>query len=189
MKKPVIFMDIDEVCANLHEVWLARYNKDYDDNLKSEDITAWEMEKFVKPECGIKIFKYLENPRLYDDVKPINGAVRGINTLKELGYRVVFATSAPIENSGRKFYWLRDNGFTLKERDYIEIGDKSLLRGQYMLDDRYDNVATFGGEGCLFTRPWNEKYYWSWRAKDWDEYISQMKERILWLRANDLWSC
>ncbi len=78
---------------------------------------------------------------------------------------------------------MRKNGAT-----YIEIGDKSLLKGEYMFDDRYDNVAGFSGEGCLLTRPWNEKYSWNWRVNNWTEYISQMKERILCPQANDLWN-
>jgi len=188
MEKKIIFMDVDDVCALLSQVWLARYNKDYNDNLTDKDITDWSIDKFVKPECGIKIYKYLEDPTLYDNIKPREGAVEGIEALKKMGYRVIFSTSCPIEVAGRKFYWLQDNGFTLKEREYTEIRDKSLLKGEYMFDDSYDNVAGFSGEACLLTRPWNEKYSWNWRVKDWDEYISQMKKRILCPQANDLWN-
>ena len=63
MKAPkILAFDIDGVLADLHTAWLDEYNKDFDDNLTISYITQWEMDKFVKPECGKKIFNYLKRP-------------------------------------------------------------------------------------------------------------------------------
>src|SRR5512137_1810696 len=97
-----IAMDVDDVCAMLSETWVAKYNKDWNDNLKVNEITEWAIEKFVKPECGKRIFSYLDNPKLYDSVQPVEGARKGIKALRSMGYRVVFVTSCPIVTSARK---------------------------------------------------------------------------------------
>lgn len=175
--KKIVFVDVDDVSALLHVVWLKWYNEDYNDNFTVKDWISWGVENLVKPECGLKIYSYLKNPKIYDDVKPRKGAVEGVNALRELGYRVLFATSSPIEVIGRKFYWLKDWGFEPKERDYIEIRDKSLLKGDYLFDDSFDNIRTFSGCGYLLTRPWNKDYLWNNRVKDWNGFIEIMKSK------------
>jgi 5'(3')-deoxyribonucleotidase len=178
MKKEqlVLFQDVDDVSAKLAPVWLGLYNKDYDDNLTENDITDWNIHNFVKPECGLHIYDYLRDPHIYDNVKPTPGALEGTNALREMGFRVLFATSCPVEVAGRKFIWLRDWGFIKKERDYIEIRDKSLLRGDFMIDDNYDNVHGFVGCGFLMEAPWNIKYEWAYRADNWEDVINKLKE-------------
>ena len=79
----LIACDVDGVVANLTKPWLARYNKDWNDNLKIKDIEGWGIQDYVKPECGLKIFNYIKDPSLYDEVLPFSGALNFINTLKE----------------------------------------------------------------------------------------------------------
>jgi 5'-nucleotidase len=168
----VAIVDVDDVCALLSDIWiLDRYNKDYNDNLTLEKITEWSTDKFVKPECGIKIYDYLLIPELYDEVKPREGSIEGVKELRKMGYRVVFATSTPEPVRGRKLRWLTDWGYEPTRNNYIEIEDKSLLRGDIMFDDRYDNVAGFCGVACLLTRPWNTYQPWPFRAIDWSQFV------------------
>lgn len=181
MLEPEIAMDVDDVCAKLQEAWLAQYNKDWDDDLKSEDILTWEIEKYVKPQCNYQIFHYLDDPHLYDKVQPYPGALDGVRKLRKMGYRVVFVTSCPIVTSARKFFWLKEHGFAPTEKDYDENRKKSRLNLPYMLDDRYENVKEFKQKGILFTRPWNKNYTWSNRVSDWDEAVEKFREEInLW---------
>lgn len=180
MKKEqrIIFVDVDDVCAKLAPIWLGLYNKDYNDNLTEEDITDWGIDKLVKPECGIKIYTYLKDPAIYDPVLPTVGALEGVNKLREMNYRVLFATACPVEVAGRKFHWLRQYGFIKKERDYIEIRDKSLLKGHFMIDDSYDNCQGFTGVGYLMKAPWNIKYDWNNRADNWEDFVNKMEEFV-----------
>lgn len=152
-------IDIDEVCANLHEHWLALYRADYNCTLTPEDITHWEIQEIVKPECYNNIFKYLDKPDLYEGVKPVEGALEGVRALRERGYKVIFATSAPVKHGGRKFNWLHKHGFfdgvDEAAKQYVEIRDKSLLGTDVLVDDYYKNLEDFRGGRILFTRPHN----------------------------------
>jgi len=166
------YIDIDDTIADLLSAWLRRYNKDYNDHLQKKDITEWDMRKFVKPECGEIIYEYLDDPTLYDEVfllEPEYVVKRTISALKQLGYRVVFATTPVYKNQGRKLQWLYDYGFLESKRfqkDYIEVGDKSLLNGSYgtLLDDGIHNIRAYSGYKILYNQPHNANDFWAPRV-------------------------
>ena len=172
-----IFVDVDDVCALLSPVWLGKYNKDFDDNLTEDKIHDWGTWKYVKHECGRKIYDYLLDPHLYDTVLPRDGSLEGVKSLRAMGLRVVFATSTPIETAGRKFYWLEEHGYQPNIQDYVEISDKSLLNGDYIFDDGFHNVEHFVRRGILLTRPWNEQYKWGTRVNNWNQLIHYISEK------------
>ena len=69
----IVAVDIDDVIISLVPTWLHLYNKDYKDNLSKNDITDWQIDKFVKPECGINIYnyKYFYPYNPYDEDKKV----------------------------------------------------------------------------------------------------------------------
>lgn len=174
-----IAIDVDDVVVDLVSEWLRRYNYDYEDNLKPEDIHDWEISKLVKPECGNKIFDYLEEEiyyKVYEEkgVDVISGAFDGIKKLRENNKRVVFVTAG---NHPSKEQWLIDNGFLVDENDYVYTRDKSLVNAGVLLDDGFHNVKEFKGIGFLFTRPWNKKYStWKYRVDTWQEFVDKILE-------------
>lgn len=172
----IIAVDIDAVCADLAPAWLAAYNRDYHDSLTPEQLKDWGIVEFVKPECGAKIFYYLDNPSFYDRVEAIEGAREYINALRMDGHRIIFVTSSPPSTYGRKFQWLVDKGFIEHDVDglesYFEARDKSMIRADILLDDGYHNVETFPGVGELFNQPWNLKYDHPHRVESWREFYA-----------------
>lgn len=154
----VILVDVDGVVADLCSEWLAMYNKDYDDSVTPHDITRWATHEFVKPECGDKIYNYLWLDELYDNVKPIAGSQEGVAQLRAMGHRVVFLTSG-IQPA--KIRWLHRHGFLTaemwqQEKDVIIAHDKSLIRGDVLIDDGPHNFEGFNGIRILFNQPWNQ---------------------------------
>lgn len=171
----IIGLDVDSVVAELSPAWYGRYNKDYNDDLKPEKITDWNTHQFVKPECGTKIYEYLKDPTLYDDVKPISGALRVVNKLKKNPkIRIIYITTSPIESYGRKFTWLVEHGFLEPKElhNYFEVKDKNLIRADVLLDDNYDNANNFPGLGLLFDQPWNKKYKFDNRIYNWQGFYN-----------------
>jgi 5'-nucleotidase len=173
MTTKIIAFDIDSVLAEIMEPWLSRYNKDYDDTLTQEKITNWEIHSFCKPKCSHRIYDYL-TPDLYDETKPIPGALQAVHNARRLG-RVIFVTSAAY-TPGRKFAWLKDNGFFPKEHDYVECRDKSLIKADVMIDDYETNLASFP-RGILFDQPWNQ-HSKLFRICNFDGFEGVLKERL-----------
>lgn len=170
--KKIVAVDVDGVVANNHIEWVRLYNRDYNDNLISSEITSWGIHAFVKPECGLKIYDYLEDPTLYDNVTPIEGALDGVNKLCQ-SYRVVYVTSSTPGASGAKYNWLKRYNFIEKIDDYVECRDKSLILADYLIDDYIENVKAFHGLSYLFTQAWNKELYWLLRINNWKEFLDE----------------
>lgn len=170
-----ILVDVDQVVIDLLPVWLAKYNKDYDDNLTPDKITAWGIEKFVKPECGTKIYDYLNDDDLYDDAEPIPGALEAVIDLRE-EHTIYFVTA---KYHPGKVEWLRKHGFINEGHDYqyIVCEDKYLISGDVIIDDNIDTVQTYLGLGILFSQPHNADAEVPNVVKGWEGVMSLLEER------------
>lgn len=169
MNRGTIVIDVDDVVLNLVGAVLELYNLDYSDNLNPSDIHDWNMDRFVKEECGTRLYDYFDYPYLYSNVSPISGSVNGIKTLRELDYRVVFGTATyhPGKIDSLKYYGLIRN-----DEDWLVSKDKSLICGNYLLDDNPTNINRFRGIGIVFTQAWNMKFSFEHRVNNWKEVTS-----------------
>jgi 5'(3')-deoxyribonucleotidase len=169
MTRTIIAADCDGTLIATHDSWLNLYNRDYQQNLKNEDITHWGIEQFVVPECGNKIFDYLSYPELYEKSLPINGALEGINSLRQLGFKIKYLTSTVPGAAGKKKIWLEKWRFLKPEDEYHETDEKYLYPHDYLIDDNIDNCISSCGKGVLFTQPHNKFSLYNPRATGWDE--------------------
>lgn len=168
MTGKIILFDIDDVVADLMTPWLSWYNWQYVDNLKKKDIKDWDISQYTVPACGEKIYDFVHDPRVYSLVKPIKGAKKTIKELRTNGHKVMFVTAVNQYNSGAKIKWLNVHGFKVKDEDYIESKDKSGVYGDLFFDDGWHNISnTIAKEAYLYNQPWNEKYDYKKRVKNW----------------------
>lgn len=165
----IIGCDVDDVVAMLVNRWLEIYNLEHDDNLWEDDIKTWNIGSHTK--IGDKMYDYLKYSSLYDNVKPVQDSLFGINRLREFGYRVVFITASTPEQSGRKYQWLLEKKYITHRKDYYEALDKSLIATDYLIDDNPDNVVNAFGKGIVFTKPWNLLLVNYPRVNNWLEVI------------------
>lgn len=170
----IIAVDVDGVCADLHAEWLKRYNAEYSDDLTVSRIAQWDMVPAVKPECGKKIYKYLNDPDLYANVPVIEGAHDGITALRDDGWRVVFVTSCTKGMADQKWDWLERHCFLAPTKgqsaDLIIAHDKSLIRADALLDDYDGNLGSWMRRGILLDAPYNRAAIGAWtRIRKWSE--------------------
>lgn len=167
-----ILVDVDCVVLDLMPVWLDRYNADYNDTLTVDRITEWNIEKFVKPECGMRIYKYLEQPDLYDNVRTIGGAWLTIKEFLQEKNEVIYVSAgfypAP------KIKCLQRNGLEVNESNFIATARKDCVFGAVLIDDNPKNINEFPYPGILYTQPWNVDVElwnntWDCAAQDWLE--------------------
>jgi 5'(3')-deoxyribonucleotidase len=183
----LICCDLDDTIFDLMTPWLNLYYIPSKHRLYKEDITEWDLQKFVKPEFKEVIYKIGADPKIYNKVKPISGALESYNYLKNKKnkqgdnlYDIVFATHSFIGCEGRKYQCLLDNGFDVDQKNYIEIYRKNLLNVDFIVDDRIDNVRDTPGVGILFTAPWNKNIDWFPRANNWEDVINIIEGREEW---------
>lgn len=160
-RRLTVAVDVDDVCARLGPAWVARYNERYGDSLTWEQVTDWDIRRFVKPACGARVYDLL-TPDLYDTVEPDPVAKTLVEHIRAQGHRVVYVTSAMQRHAGRKLRWLREHGFLDDggelSLDYIEATDKSLIAADILIDDKPANVRAFvdaGRVAVLWQQPHN----------------------------------
>jgi 5'-nucleotidase len=179
----IVAVDVDEVCANMIAEWLRRYNRAYDDNLRPDDIRGWAMAPQVKPECGNRIYEFLNQPGFYDCVEPIDGALEAVNTMRAEGHRVLFVSSCVVGTVDSKVRWLQAHDFLPagnSVKDFIAATDKSLIGADVLFDDHILNVEAFPGFAFLVTVPHNSEELC---VRPRVAGLSQAPDAVRWLSA------
>ncbi|MBX4152232.1 5' nucleotidase, NT5C type [Paenibacillus lautus] len=167
-KKRAAF-DQDNVIADLLSEWVRRYNNDYNDNLKPGQVNTWNWHHLCKPECGTKIYTYLDDPDLFLSLSIMEGSQE---VLRELSYTYdIYIVTAPFNpnNVVPKYQWLKENFPFLDEEKFVFTRDKSVIRAEYLIDDKPKNLETFQGNQILYAAPHNLKEDRFYRVNNWEE--------------------
>jgi len=144
-RKSVIGLDVDGIIAALHQPWLDWYNEKWDDHLKISDITEWYFHKLIKKECGKQLYSWLKNPTIYENVKPIPGAIKAIKTLQKDGHEIVIITHPAggprtIPDKAAWFEkWIPD----FPQDNIIYTLRKDLIKLDFLVDDSPINIEKY----------------------------------------------
>ncbi len=168
MARPILLFDLDGICCNLMKKWLAVYNRDYHDNLRPEEITSWDWEKFVKPECGKRIYHYLNRPGFFADLEPIEGCVESLERLAAI-CELVVVTASPRQAAGDKIAWVRRHLPMVPRGNIVITHRKDLVRGDFMFDDAPKNLANHPAIRIMMDYPYNRHFHDCYRVHSWAE--------------------
>jgi len=154
-----ILVDIDETLNNLIETILPIYNAKYQDDITTDDITEYNIHKFLKPECS-DIFKEFMSDDLIENLQVNNGAVEVLTELSQ-DNDVYFLTAAHPKSVLPKHKWLQKH-FPFYHSDKLIIcHDKGMVAGDILIDDCIEHLNK---SSCrytvLFSKPWNQNNKW-----------------------------
>ena len=165
-----ICVDMDEVMADTLGEHLRRYNLEFDENMTPEDLVGKPIWSVVSSDRQTQLRAFLDEEDFFADLEVLPGAQQ---VLRDLSGRVeVFiATQAmAVPNSlGPKFRWLQRHFPFLPPTHYVFLGDKSILRADYLIDDLPKNLLRFQGTGLLFSAPHNLTQTDFIRVNSWQE--------------------
>ena len=151
-----IGIDLDDTINNLVEVWIDRYNKDYSDNLKIEDIETWDIGDYSK--IGKNFYNYLGDGETFKNLSVKDGAANIIEKLCEQ-HEVYIVTANASYNKGvcdDKVNFIKKFMPFFPIKNIIFINNKSLLNLDILIDDGLHNFEGFKGfKKVVFNRPWN----------------------------------
>lgn len=176
MKKSIA-IDLDSVLNRLDDVWYARYNELYDDNLQPNDIKSWDIHNFVKPECGRKIYDILLEPYLFRGLPVMEGAIDALTYLTQ-HYDVYIVSSAHPATCADKAGWLAEHFPMIDQGNIIFCHPKHLINTDYLVDDGPHNIEGFKQEAIIFDQPWNQHINGFVRFYNWDQ-ITRFFELLL----------
>lgn len=150
--RAVVLIDMDSILADISTEWYGRYNQDYNDDLSNERVVTWDTHKFVKPECGEKIYDYLREPGFFLSLKPLPGAQNAVSDLFDLrthggkkAYEIyiVTAATAGVETIKEKMMWMEQHFPWINRKHIIACYDKYLVQGDVLVDDGPKNLLQY----------------------------------------------
>lgn len=186
-KRKKIGIDLDSTLNNLNEVWLDRYNEDYNDNLKH--FKKWDATYGIKSECDIKIYDYLKESGFFYNLDIQPNARRVVDLLSKK-YDLYIVTAYQASTCVDKTNWIMEHLPSIDVRNIIFCNNKSVLNLDYLIDDGPHNILGFKQVGVIFDMeynqhiPINEKRF---RVKNWNEIEKLFLTEILKGERMDKW--
>ena len=167
-----IFIDMDNVTADLNKYVVEEVNARMGTNHKPEDTTDWWWSNLGVPQ------EYLDGilcePFTFECLEPVKGAIEGINKLKEFGLDIVFLTTPHYDSlysMEEKKIWLETHFKWFDPyRDLIFTGRKGLVgtKNDILIDDSIKNLRGFRGIKICFNTSWN-KEWGGLKFSNWEE--------------------
>lgn len=174
--RPIICVDMDEVIADALGEHLLRYNRDFRTNLTVAHLEGRSLWDFVPPERAHVLEQYMLSDDFFAVLGVMPHAQRVLERLQSR-YEVFIATAAmEVPTSfNAKFNWLAEHFPFIPSSHIVFCGDKSILRGDYLIDDNPRQLQRFTAqregeshrEGILFTAPANVNVQGYRRVNDW----------------------
>lgn len=168
--KPRIAIDMDDVLADTVGKFIDIYRRDFDSSATPERFRNQSFHELLDKDTFGRLFNYVHEPGFFADIAVVEGAVDVTKALSEK--YDLFVTTAAMEFRNSfvdKYDWLARYFPHIPWQHWVFLGDKSILRADYMIDDLPRNLTTFQGEGLLFDAPHNLRSNGFRRVKTWEE--------------------
>ncbi len=163
----VVFVDMDEVLADTYGAHIKRYNSRYGASLSKELCMGGEVWQQV-PEHRDALWNHYFEPGFFRHLEPIRHSQEVLEQLAS--QHEVYIASAAMQfpdSLKEKHEWLDEHFPFIHWRNRILLGDKHILRGDVLIDDRTHNLDHFQGRSILFTSPHNVHAEGYERVDDW----------------------
>lgn len=170
-KLKTLLIDMDSVICDLMSEWHRRYNEDYQDQLTVDKLLCWRSENYVKPECGMKIYDYLDEPGIFLKLKAYPFAVEVLQRLTA-SYEILIVTSSRTYAYTEKEQWVEEHLPFIGKRNLIFTHRKEMIYGDLLFDDAPHNLLAFqktGRTAVAMDYPYNRDLAVE-RVKNWLEF-------------------
>lgn len=152
-KKIRIGFDVNETLDNLIELLLKYYNIKYEDDIKFEDITDYNICKFLKPQCK-DVFNEFINDEFMSNLTLRPGAKDFVNRCNEK-FTVRMVTASFPQHFNLFYEFLMNNFDWFKSINFTRIQDKQEYNVDVLFDDYENNLIGGSYHKFLIKRPWN----------------------------------
>ena len=169
-----IFLDIDGVIFHSCQAMIDILNERYGGNCDGSDVTSWNFQCCYPNMTSKEIEDTFNDPKFFDIVKPIDGALEFMDRYRD---KIILVIKASVENYALKRKWFDDRGFNMPIIALPLNVSKSLVNmnsiDEYSLfiDDNMQNLIDSNSDFKVQFREYqsnNDKREW---VKDWDGMV------------------
>lgn len=136
---PALLIDMDGVLVKTLELWLGKYNTEFDENLHPKDITRWNFTESIPGERLPRMVEYMHEPGFFRYMEPVEGGCETLAQLHREGYAIVIATAPPHGSRTAaydKVQWVKEHlPFLDPQEQMVLTHAKHLIKADIMLDD------------------------------------------------------
>jgi len=170
-----LFVDMDEVIADTYTAHLELYNQEFNQSLTTEQCMGMEVWQNVPKNHQDSVRNHAYRRGFFRDLKPIANSKEVLMKLYAK-YDVYIASAAmQFPNSlEEKSDWLDEHFPFIHWKNRILCGDKHVLNGDVLIDDRSYNLESFKGRALLFTSPHNIGQNTFERVNSWKEIAEKL---------------
>ncbi len=157
--KHTILIDCDSVLVEHNDLHIDKVNEVFGTSYTFESITSFGYD-FMTHEQRELTYELWRDPTLYDDAELTQEQLVTLERLRKLA-RLVVVTSPMVGSVDSKY------AFLLKyfdRHDILTASDKSIIRGDILIDDSQKNLDAFPNPVIIFDKPWNQQVLDGWRC-------------------------
>ncbi len=170
-----VFVDMDEVIADTYGAHIEIYNRDFDGTLTTADCMGKEVWQCVPEAHQQSVRDHARQEGFFSDLKPIDQSKEVLKALNDKYHLFIASAAMQFPNSLReKSQWLDEHFPFIHWKNRILCGDKHILKGDLLIDDRSYNLDSFDGDTLLFTSPHNVHSNRHARANNWIEVAEKL---------------
>ena len=158
MRKLRVLCDADDVIEELLPLWVRVINLEFGTNVKWNDITEWDMEKFFPNLTKKQIHSPIYKDGFWDCITPMTGANEFIDNILSDGHELYIVTATNYQTCGAKIEKLLEMFPMLKWENFIIATNKQIINGDILLDDAPQNLIDGSYQKILFDRPHNHNF-------------------------------
>lgn len=151
-----ILIDMDEVMADAIARFIEWYERDFGIRYTEEQLHGTKLHYIIPEEHRVIVKQYPHQKGFFENLPLIANSQEVIRELNDK--HEVYIASAAMEfkySLGEKYDWLDEHFPFIHWKRRILCGDKSVLKGDVLIDDHDFNLSVFSGRAIMFTATHN----------------------------------
>lgn len=148
-----IIVDMDEVLADTYHEFGQRYLAQFGREVSVEELVG---KKYYDLPGAAELRNEMYKPGFFRHLPVMDNAIPVLRELYEAHEVFIVTTATEFKYSMLdKWEWLEEHFPFIHHSRMVFCGSKAVVHGDYMIDDKARNLATFNGTGLLFDAPHN----------------------------------
>ena len=171
-----IFIDIDGVIFHSCQAMIDILNERYGGNFDGSDVTSWNFQCCYPNMTSEEIEDTFNDPKFFDIVKPIDGALKFMDRYRD---KIILVTKANVENYAHKRKWFDDRGFNIPmialplnvSKGFIDMQNcTGFYNYSLFIDDSTNNLQETNADYNIMFKEYNDQKEREWQ-KGWDGLV------------------
>ena len=160
---------MDDVLADATGQFINFYEKEYGVRVTRESMNNKdEMERF--PDHHEEVYQFTFRKDFFRTMAVNENSQEVVKKLNKNYELFIVSSAMEFPNSlNEKFEWLEEHFPFLNWKQFVFCGSKTVVYGDYMIDDLPHNLEKFNGEKIIYSAPHNLQFNHFRRLNNWKE--------------------